>query len=304
MSSREAGALAVVTGANTGIGKEIAIGLAANGASVVLACRHVGRAEQARREVRSRTGEDARVAPLDLASMASIRAFVDALGDVPGRLDVLVNNAAFADWGHARRTTDDGFERTFGVNHLGHFLLTNLLRDRLIRGAPSRVVTMTSELGYRLAKNGLDWSDLQSEQSYDGTLAYARSKLANIYFTQELARRLDGTGVVANAVSPGYVTSELGRVRADDDYVQLPASGAARPTSAPVVDVSRLPVPVTAQEGARTAVFVATAPTVAAVTGACFRDGEPIALRGVANDAVAASRLWAVSASLVGIADE
>jgi retinol dehydrogenase 12 len=302
VSSREVDGLAVVTGANTGIGKEIAIGLTAAGASVVLACRDLRRAEQARLELRTRTGADARIAPLDLASMVSIRAFVDAFGDIGGRLDILVNNAAFADWGHRRRTTDDGFERTFGVNHLGHFLLTNLLRDRLIRGEPSRVVTMTSELGYRLAKDGLDWSDLQSEQSYDGTLAYARSKLANIYFTQELARRLDGTGVVVNAVSPGYVTSELGHARSADDDV-LPARGAARPTTPPVVDVSRLPAPVTAEEGARTAIFMATSPAVAAVTGMCFRDEEPMALRGVANDAAAARRLWEVSCSLVGIAD-
>ncbi len=281
--------IAIVTGANSGIGKHTASALAEEGFRVVMAVRSVERGAQAARDI-----EGADVAELDLASLDSVRRFAGSFVDTYGRLDVLVNNAAFADWGNDRRETVDAFERTFGTNHLGPFLLTNLLGDTLAASC-ARVVNVTSEFGYKLTGDGLDWDDLQATRGYNGVIAYGRSKLANIYFTIELARRLQSTGVVANCVCPGYVATNLGVARDDE---KATVDGAP---SDQTVDVSWLPDPLPPELGALGPVFLATDPAVAAVSGEFFRGPKQARLRAPATDAEAPARLWDISERLVGL---
>jgi NAD(P)-dependent dehydrogenase (short-subunit alcohol dehydrogenase family) len=201
------GRVVVVTGANAGIGKETARSLAQMGAQVVMCARDPERGARAVAEVVASTGNDGVVlGDLDLASLTSVRRFAEWFETSFDRLDVLVNNAGLIL--DARRTTEDGFEMTFGVNHLGHFHLTDLLLPRLLETAPARVVTVSS-VAHRLAVRGIDRSDLQLEGEYRSLAAYSRSKLANALFTLELARRLEGTGVTANCLHPGNIHSNL-----------------------------------------------------------------------------------------------
>lgn len=203
------GQVALVTGANTGIGKETSVALAAMGATVVMTARNPERGAEALAEGRRRSKSDrVELGELDLGSFASVRAFAAWFLDRHDRLDVLVNNAGLIT--DTRRETSEGFEEMFGVNHLGHVLLTDLLRDRLVASAPARVVVLTS-VAHRLALGGLNRADLQGEWSFEGIASYGQSKLANLQFARELARRLDGTGVTVNAVHPGAVNSHFGR---------------------------------------------------------------------------------------------
>ena len=202
----------VVTGGNSGIGKEAAAALATMGATVVITARNAEKGADALDEIRRRSASSTvEVMALDLADFASIRSFAAELLDRHDRLDVLVNNAGgiLSD----RLETVQGFEMTFGVNHLGHFLLTDLLLDRLRASTPARVINVTSA-GHRFAYGGLDFADLQTERRYWSMDAYGKSKLANILFTRELAKRLVGTGVTANCLHPGVVRTGFGS--ADD----------------------------------------------------------------------------------------
>ncbi len=184
------GKVVVVTGSNVGIGLETAVGVAAQGATTVLACRNRAKAEAASHEVTQRTwNDDVHVVPLDLADLASVRSAAEEILSRWDRLDVLVNNAG-GTWS-ARQQTAQGFEYTFGVNHLGHFYLTNLLLPRLRASRPARIVNLTS-VGHHAARRGMRFEDLQSEGHYEAMEAYCRSKLANVLFTRELARRLGG----------------------------------------------------------------------------------------------------------------
>lgn len=202
------GKVIIVTGANAGIGLETAAALAAMGATVVMTARDQAKGEAAVADVRRRSGNDQVVlGDLDLASFASIRAFAAWFLDAYDRLDVLVANAGLI-LDH-RLETDEGFEMMFGVNHVGHFLLVDLLRDRLVASAPSRVVVLTS-VAHRYVLGGLDRADLAATGSFGGMNRYAQSKLANALFTLELARRLAGTGVTANCVHPGAINSHFG----------------------------------------------------------------------------------------------
>ena len=278
------GATVVVTGANAGVGLETAAGLVALGARVVVTARDEAKGARAADRIRARGGPGTvEVAPLDLASFASIRRFAREVGPGLGRLDVLVNNAGLVQLDHT--VTEDGFETTFGVNHLGHFLLTTLLLDQLRSSAPARVVVVAS-LAHRSARSGLDFDDLQAERGYSPIGAYNRSKLANIYFTRELARRLVGSGVTANSLHPGFVASRLGR---DGDGGVL----------ADIAMTLGRPFAISPARGARTSVYLASSPAVADVTGRYFvrcREAHPAR---VATDDDAAQRLWSVSEELV-----
>ncbi|MFN8018829.1 MAG: SDR family NAD(P)-dependent oxidoreductase [Acidimicrobiales bacterium] len=204
------GEVAIVTGANSGIGYETAVALAAMGATVVMGCAAPGRARPPERRCWSalvRTPTVWSSAAWTWASFASIREFAAWFLGAYDRLDVLVCNAGLIL--SERTETADGYEMMFGVNHLGHFLLTDLLTERLVASAPSRVVVVSS-LAHRWAIKGLDRGDLQSTKRYRSMQVYGRSKLANAQFALELARRLDGTGVVANAVHPGSINSHFG----------------------------------------------------------------------------------------------
>ncbi len=203
------GKTVVITGGNAGIGKEAAVGLATSGARVVITARNEERGRAAWQEIVARSGStNVEVMTLDLASLRSIRSFANELHARVDHLDVLVDNAGLIL--RRRAETEDGFEATFGINHLGHFLLTNLLLDRLRASAPSRVVVVASD-AHESAKQGLDFDDLQSERSYKWTKVYGKSKLANIYFARELARRLEGSGVTSNSLHPGFVRSDFGQ---------------------------------------------------------------------------------------------
>jgi len=197
---------------------------------------------------------------------------------------VLINNAGLTL--SKRRETEDGFEMTFQVNHLGPFLLTELLRDQLAAGTSARVVNVASD-AHKSARRGLDFDDLQTaNRRYRGFAVYGRTKLANILFTRELARRWDDTGVTANAVHPGFVASSFGRDgdtgRAGDIFMGL-----------------LKPIALNPAQGARTQVYVASAPELAAVTGGYWVKSAPAAPSAAAQDDVAAARLWEASEQLV-----
>ncbi len=273
------GKVCIVTGSNTGIGKETARGLAQRGATVVLACRDVAKAGAARDDIARSTGRsDVEVEALDLGSTASIRAFAERFKARHARLDVLVNNAGV--WTTSRGTTSDGFESIFGVNHLGTFLLTQELLPLLKSSAPSRVVVLSSALHYR---GKMGWDDLQYERrKFSGTAAYAQSKLANVLFTIALARQLEGTKVTVNAVHPGVVTTELAR-----DFPKL------------FMKIANLFM-ITPEQGAACSLHVATAPELSGVTGQYFEKSRIKTPAKAARDEAAQERLWKLSESLLG----
>ncbi|MGO8872411.1 MAG: SDR family oxidoreductase [Acidimicrobiales bacterium] len=278
------GRTVVITGGNSGVGKATAVALASAGADTVITARNEARGRAAVEDIRRESGSDrVDLVVFDLADLASVHRGADRILERCPRLDVLVNNAGLVL--SERTETKDGFEATFGTNHLGHFQLTRLLTDRLIASAPARVVTVAST-AHRGARSGLDFDDLQSTRHYRGMQVYSRSKLANILFTMELARRLAGTGVTANSLHPGTVASRFAR---DDDSSGFLAFG---------IKVIK-PFILTPEKGARTSVYLASSPEVADVTGRYFVKRRERAPSAAAQDASAAARLWSVSEQLV-----
>ncbi|KAM9743381.1 retinol dehydrogenase 14 [Menidia menidia] len=275
------GKTVLITGGNSGIGKETAVALATRGARVVIACRDPEKAQKAVRDIKfkSRSLNVAHM-ELDLANLRSVKEFCKNFLQREKRLDILINNAGMPsvlDW------TDDGFSLCFGVNHLGHFLLTNLLLARLKECAPSRVVTLTCS-SYKYQK--LDFQDLN--YNLLPFFTYCRSKLANIYFSQELARLTEGKGVTTYAVHPGFVQSGwtchfsfLFRVlmRAVTWMLFVPCAA-----------------------GAQTVVYCAVSDEAAQHSGGYFVDCRPAALRPFARDAGVAKKLWEASERLVKLA--
>jgi len=277
-----AGKTVLVTGPTAGIGRATALALAKEADEIVLLCRSPEKGADLAREIRTTTGRDhATVLRCDLASQSEIRR---AAGEflASGRpLHVLVNNAGVV---HLKRTlTGDGIESTFAVNHLGYFLLTNLLCERMIASAPARIVNVASH-GHHLG--AIDFDDLEGAARYRWMAIYGRSKLANILFTRELARRLAGTGITVNALHPGAVATQLG---ANNGWL------------------SRLLLPVirpfmrTPERGAATSIYLATSPDVASVTGEYFADCAPNAGSAASRDMACAARLWDVSAAMTGL---
>ena len=199
------GKTVLVTGGTGGIGKATALGLATMGARLAITGRDRGRAEDAAREIRAAGGGQVDVFVADLSSQSEVRRLADEVLQRLSRIDVLVNNVG--GYWNTRHVTADGLERTFALNHLAPFLLTNLLLDRLKQSAPARVVTVSSNAQ---AMGRIDFDDLQGERSYSGARAYNQSKLANVLFTYELARRLQATSVTANALHPGVVSTSFG----------------------------------------------------------------------------------------------
>ena len=278
----------LITGGNAGLGLETAVALAAMGAAVTITARDAARGEAARAEIAARSGSEAvEVMALDLASTASIRSFAVAFLDTHPRLDVLVNNAGLIL--SERTETEDGFETTFGVNHLGHVLLTDLLLDRLVASAPARIVVVASD-AHKFALDGLNFDDLQCHGHYWSYRVYGRSKLANIYFMRALAKRLEGTGVTVNAVHPGSVATRFAR------------DGDTRLTTAITTAVAR-PVSRTPEEGARTQVVVAAGPALEGVSGSyfCNSKADDKRLSRIARDDAAAERLWVLSRELLDL---
>ena len=280
------GKTVVITGGNAGIGKETAVALATSGARVVFTSRNPTRGADALGEIRSRSGsDDVEVMALDLASFSSVRSFAAELSDREPRIDVLLNNAGLVL--SKRQVTEDGNEMVFQVNHLGHFLLTDLLHDRLVASAPARVVNVASD-AHKQARRGLDFDDLQSERKYRSFGVYAKSKLANILFTRELAKRWADTGVTANALHPGFVASSFGR---DGDSGKLGS----------LVYPLLKPFALTPVQGSQTSVYVASAPELEGITGGYWAKSAPANPAAAARDDAAALRLWDVSCSLGGV---
>ena len=275
------GKVCVVTGATSGIGKATAIALARLGAQVVLAGRDRGRGAATAAEVAAAGALPPRLEIADLASMGQVRALAGGLGTLE-RIDVLVNNAGLM--AGQRRVTADGFDEVFAVNHLAPFLLTNLLLGKLTAAAPARVITVTSD-AHTAAR--LDLDDPQLERGWESWRAYANSKLANILFTRELARRLAGTGVTANCAHPGMVRTRFGR------EARLPMRAG--------VALAR-PFMLSPQRGASTVVYLATSPDVASETGGYYARRQRHEPSAAARDDPAARRLWQLSEELTGLA--
>ena len=271
---------AVITGGNSGIGLETARGLVHRGFRVIITGRDRGKLEAAAGAI---GGAEVRVG--DFAAFGEVHALAAQLNQEP-RIDVLINNTGVALTG--RRVTADGNEMMLQVNHLGPFLLTNLLLDRLKASAPARIINVASRAHRGARDFGFD--DFQFARSYNVGKAYARTKLYNVLFTRELARRLAGTGVTANALHPGVIRTQIGM---DGDL-----KGLANFVWSLLVRLRGRP----AEEGARVPVYLATAPEVEGVTGKYFSDdGKETAPSALGRDAVAARRLWEMSEKLVGL---
>ena len=277
MRNGMAGKTALVTGASRGIGKAAATELARRGARVLLAVRDAGRGAAAADEIRGRVpGSDVRVLVADLSVQREIRGLAGRFEESGEPLDVLLLNAGV--YTRRRRLTVDGIETQLAVNHLAPFLLTRLLRQRLAAARPSRVVVVSSE-AHRHAR--IPFDDLQGERGYSGLRAYARSKLANLLFTREAARRLRGEGVTVNAAHPGVVATNLlfsgfAPLRLIAPFLRTPDQGAATP------------------------VRLATDPELAHVTGGYFMDGREARPARAALDDGDAKRLWNLSLALTG----
>jgi NAD(P)-dependent dehydrogenase (short-subunit alcohol dehydrogenase family) len=275
--------IVLVTGANGGLGYETSKALAAQGAEIVMLCRDAKRGEAAKREIaKLATGRPPTLFIGDVSSQASVRAVSKEIHARYQRLDVLLNNAG-ALFGE-REITTEGVERTLATNHIGPFLLTHLLLD-LVRAAPQgRIVNVETEI----YASKLDFENLQGEKKYSFFTAYRHSKLANVMVTFELARRLQGTGVTVNALGPGPAKTNAGH-----DVTGAPGMFLRFMRSTPIFKDPKL--------AARTAVYVASSPDLARVTGKFFFKGREIKTKPITQDKAAAARLWSITEQLCGL---
>ena len=271
----------VATGATSGVGEAAVLALAGLGARIVFIARDEARAHATMQKLEAKApGLGHRMHLADLSSMAEARRVGAAIAESEPRVDVLINNAGtlFS----RRRVTPEGLELTFALNHMAYFVLTQALRDRLIASAPARIVSTASNAHERAS---LDFSDLQSANGYSGFKVYGRSKLANILFTRELARRLAGTGVTANCLHPGAVATRFGD-----------SSGGVLGRLIPVLRLFFI----SAEKGADTIIYLASSPEVASTTGAYFVKRQITEPSSAAQDDAAAKRLWEASEALAG----
>ena len=269
----------IVTGANAGIGRITALELAKMGARVVMVGRDKERGAAAQQAIIAQTGNrQVDLLLADLSSQQAIRQLVKTIQQKYNRLDVLVNNAGamFA----SRRVSVDGLEMTFALNHMNYFLLTTLLLDMLKASAPSRIVNVSSD-----AHQGaqLNFADLQNEKRFMGFRVYGQSKLANIYFTYELARRLEGTGVTVNALHPGFVATNFAK---NNGWLYRVGMFLMRPFA------------MNDQQGAATQIYLASSPEVEGITGKYFARKKAVASSNVSYDIAAAQKLWQASEEL------
>src|SRR3989440_4089480 len=283
VNSSMQGKICMVTGANSGIGKATVLAVAQMGPTVVTVCRDRARGEEARSEITTKSRNNAVDLLLaDLSSQESIRQLVEHFKQRYTQLHVLINNAGAAFPG--RRETVDGLEMTFAVNYLAPFLLTNLLLDVLKASAPARIVNVSSnshKSGY------IQMDDLQEEKHYRSMSVYGQSKLAVVLFTYELARRLQGTGVTANCLHPGFVATHFGQRDAGPAFrllVKLIGSFGTSP-----------------EKGAKTSIYLASSPKVEGVTGKYFVKSIPKPSAAISYDESLQRQLWEQSAKLVNL---
>ena len=281
MSTSMNGKVVLITGATAGIGLVTARELARQGATVVGVARNAQKAAQVAEQIRADTGANVHFLLADLSSLAQVRRLADEFKRRYSRLDVLVNNAGAVNM--ARQETVDGYELTFALNHLSYFLLTSLLLDLLKASAPSRIVNVSSNA----AQGGrINFDDIEGRRGYSGFGAYSQSKLANILFTFELARRLQGTGVTVNALHPGFVATNFGHNNGGfmTRGIQLIQRFAA----------------IKPDQGAATQIYLASSPEVEGVSGRYFVKSKPAKAPKAAYDEAAAHRLWELSERMVG----
>jgi len=283
VNSSMQGKICMVTGANSGIGKATALELAQMGATVVMVCRDRARGEEARSEITTKSRNNAvDLLQADLSSQQSIRQLVEHFKQRYTHLHVLINNAGAAFTG--RRETVDGLEMTFAVNYLAPFLLTNLLLDVLKASAPARIVNVSSashKSGY------IQMDDLQGEKHNRSMRAYPQSKLAIVLFTYELARRLQGTGVTANCLDPGFVATNIGQ------------TGASLPVRLLIKLIRSFGT--SPEKGAKTSIYLASSPEVEGVTGKYFVKSLPKRSAAISYDESLQRQLWEQSAKLVNL---
>ena len=285
MTSNEmAGRTCLITGATNGIGKETAIALAKMGASVVLVARDERKGRAAQSELKERSGADSELLLADLASLADVRRLAEEYRSRHDKLHVLINNAGA--YNSKRELSKDGYEMTIAVNHLAHFLLTDLLLDVIKASAPARIINVSSG-AHSGAK--MDFDDLQAESGYGvGMRAYGQSKLANVLFTNELARRLEGANVAVNSLHPGVVRTGFGRN----------AKGVIGGIFAVFQFVGR-PFLLSSAQGAETSIYLASSPDVETTTGEYFVKSKSVASNDESNDPEVARRLWVASEELI-----
>ena len=278
------GKVCLITGANSGIGRAAAFELARMGASLVLVCRDGAKGEAVVKAIQGQTGNrSVELMIADLSSLRQVRRLAEGFRSKFPKLDVLINNAGVL---HGRRVlTEDGYETTFATNHLAPFLLTHLLMDRLKTAAPSRVVAVASIA----EKSGrIDMDNLQGERRYRGFENYCHSKLANVLFTLELARRLQGTGVTANCLHPGVVATHLGQTQFGPLALFIKAIK---------------PFFISPERGGRTTVYLASAEELTGVSGKYFEDNEAKDPSPQSRRDDLARELWQASARLTGLPD-
>ncbi|KAK7118289.1 hypothetical protein R3I94_021952 [Phoxinus phoxinus] len=272
----------IITGANTGIGKETARDLARRGARVIMACRDLEKAESARGELMEDSGnQNIVVKKLDLSDTKSIRAFAELINKEEKQVNILINNAGIMMCPYSK--TADGFEMQFGVNHLGHFLLTYLLLDLLKKSTPSRIINVAS-VAHTWGSIHLD--DINSEKGYSPRRAYGQSKLANILCTRSLAKRLQGSGVTVYSLHPGVVQSELFR-------------NLSKPVQIAVKVFS--PFTKTTIQGAQTTIYCAVEPELDNESGGYYSDCAPALCSREASDDEMAQKLWELSCQMLSI---
>ena len=277
----------LITGANTGIGKETAIDLARRGARVIMACRDMKKGQDALNEVAEKTSSsDLVLKQLDLASLASVRALAEDINKTEPKLHVLINNAGVMVPSELQKT-QDGFEMQMGVNHFGHFLLTNLLIDLLKSSQPSRIVVVSSSAHWQTTSSYFKFDNINSEKYYRKWDAYGQSKLANILFARELTKRLEGTGVTANSLHPGAIKTELSRHMGGTLESMLMSF---------MFLFFKTPT-----EGAQTNIYLAVSEEVEGVSGLYFADCKVKQPSSGAEDDEAAKKLWEISAKSVGL---
>lgn len=272
----------LITGATDGIGRITAEHLAAAGAKVVLVGRNPHKTEQVARAIGEQYGpEKVDTLLADLSVQSQVRALADAFMARYQRLDVLINNAGAVFMN--RNESADGIEMTFALNHLAYFLLTNLLLERLVSSAPARIVNVSSD-AHQAAR--LNLNDLENRRAFSGFKAYSQSKLANVLFTYELARRMQGRGVTVNALHPGFVATNFG----------VSNGGFFRPLFRLLQLAAIKPV-----EGARTTLYLASSPDLAGVSGQYFAKQKAVRSTAASYDEDTARRLWEVSAQMTGL---
>jgi len=278
------GKTVVITGGNTGIGKETAVDLARRGARVIVGCRNMEKGKAALKEIQERSeSKDVFLLQIDLASLDSVRKFADNILNSEPRLDILINNAGVMACDYQK--TEDGFEMQFGTNHLGHFLLTMLLLDLIKKSEPSRIINVSSS-AHAMGSGKINFDDIHWEKNYSSWAAYFNSKLANVLFTRELSKRLEGSHVTANSLHPGAVSTDLQR----HSFL-----------SSTLVSPIRWYLFKDAEQGAQTTIYCAVAEEMEGVSGKYLADcaiKEPC--KG-AQDDDAAKKLWDLSVKLVGL---